>query len=106
MLVPKATPEVMDLSAPAPSVIFYACSCEMSRGKAQDEIEETWIGPHLNGHNWGSNKCNEWLWIFADKDIVPGVVADPIKEDLGEQVEKSESMKMIILYIFLCLYFC
>ena len=46
------------------------------------------------------------LWIFADKDIVPGVVADPIKEDLGEQVEKSESMKMIILYIFLCLYFC
>ena len=43
MLVPKATPEVMDLSAPAPSVIFYACSCEMSRGKAQDEIEETWL---------------------------------------------------------------
>ena len=46
------------------------------------------------------------LSIFADKEIVPGVVADPIKEDLGEQVEKSESMKMIILYIFLCLHFC
>ena len=92
------------LSKALSSFMHAAMNCHAAKHKTRSrKFELALIYTGTIGE--ASSAMND-LWIFADKEIVPGVVADPIKEDLGEQVEKSESMKMIILYIFLCLHFC
>ena len=96
----------LEFTASVSSFMHAAVNCHAAKHKTRSRKFE--LALIYTGTIGEATSAMNDLWIFADIDIVPGVVADPVKEDLGEQVEKSESMKMkmIILYLFLCLHFC